>query len=135
MRREVVDVLTAAPDDDVPDDKATLFGRQELHVAADASGRRKKKKTRRRTVAVSVDDGRHGFERPTAPVVREVAIPETIKVGELAQRLAVKSTDVIRSLMKLGVMATINQAIDQDTATLVVEEYRARRQSGEDRGS
>ncbi|MBM4221250.1 MAG: translation initiation factor IF-2, partial [Gammaproteobacteria bacterium] len=55
--------------------------------------------------------------------VREVAIPETIKVGDLAQRLAVKSTDVIRSLMKLGVMATINQAIDQDAATLVVEEF------------
>ncbi|MEZ5561667.1 MAG: translation initiation factor IF-2 [Gammaproteobacteria bacterium] len=123
VRREVVDVLTATPEEDVPDDKGTLFGRQELHVAADASGRRKKKKARRRTVAVSVDSGRHGFERPTAPVVREVAIPETIKVGELAQRLAVKSTDVIRSLMKLGVMATINQAIDQDAATLVVEEF------------
>jgi translation initiation factor IF-2 len=123
VRREVVDVLTSAPDEDAPDDKATLFGRQELHVAADASGRRKKKKTRRRTVAVSAETGRHGFERPTAPVVREVAVPETIKVGELAQRLAVKSTDVIRSLMKLGVMATINQAIDQDTAMLVVEEF------------
>ena len=123
VRREVVEVLTATPEEDLPDEKGTLSGRQELHVAADASGRRKKKKTRRRTVAVSVDSGRHGFERPTAPMVREVAIPETIKVGELAQRLAVKSTDVIRSLMKLGVMATINQAIDQDTATLVVEEY------------
>lgn len=123
VRREVVEVLTAAPEEDLPDEKGTLSGRQELHVAADASGRRKKKKTRRRTVAVSVDSGRHGFERPTAPMVREVAIPETIKVGELAQRLAVKATDVIRSLMKLGVMATINQAIDQDTATLVVEEY------------
>ncbi|MCB1637338.1 MAG: translation initiation factor IF-2, partial [Thiothrix sp.] len=123
VRREVVEVLAASPEEDLPDDKGTLFGRQELHVAADASGRRKKKKTRRRTVAVSVDSGRHGFERPSAPVVREVAIPETIKVGELAQRLAVKSTDVIRSLMKLGVMATINQAIDQDAATLVVEEY------------
>lgn len=123
VRREVVDVLSAAPDEDVPDDKATLFGRQELHVAADASGRRKKKKTRRRAVSVSVETGRHAFERPTAPVVREVAVPETIKVGELAQRLAVKSTDVIRSLMKLGVMATINQAIDQDAAILVVEEF------------
>ncbi|MCB1596270.1 MAG: translation initiation factor IF-2 [Gammaproteobacteria bacterium] len=123
VRREVVEVLAASPEEDLPDDKGTLFGRQELHVAADASGRRKKKKARRRTVAVSVDSSRHGFERPTAPVVREVAIPETIKVGDLAQRLAVKSTDVIRSLMKLGVMATINQAIDQDAATLVVEEY------------
>jgi translation initiation factor IF-2 len=123
VRREVVDVLAAVVEEDVPDDKGTLFGRQELHVAADASGRRKKKKARRRTVAVSSDSTRHGFERPTAPVVREVAIPETIKVGDLAQRLAVKSTDVIRALMKLGVMATINQAIDQDAAALVVEEF------------
>lgn len=122
VRREVVEVLTA-PEEDIPDEKATLFGRQELHVAADASGRRKKKKSRRRTVAVSADSTRHGFERPTAPMVREVAIPETIKVSELAQRLAVKSTDVIRSLMKMGEMATINQAIDQDTAVLVVEEF------------
>ncbi|MEO8225610.1 MAG: translation initiation factor IF-2, partial [Gammaproteobacteria bacterium] len=86
------------------------------------SGRRKKKKTRRRSVSVQVDTTRHGFERPTAPVVHEVPIPETIKVSELAQRMAVKSNDVIRSLMKMGVMATINQAIDQDTAALVVEE-------------
>ena len=51
-----------------------------------------------------------------------MAIPETIKVSELAQRMAIKANDVIRALMKLGVMASINQAIDQDTAILVVEE-------------
>jgi translation initiation factor IF-2 len=71
---------------------------------------------------VQSDTGRHGFEKPMAPVVHEVLIPETIKVSELAQRMAVKSNDVIRSLMKMGVMATINQAIEQDTAILVVEE-------------
>jgi translation initiation factor IF-2 len=122
VRREVVDELVSVTEDEVPGEKPALVGRQELHVAADVSGRRKKKKTRRRSVSVQVDTGRHGFERPTAPVVREVPIPATIKVGDLAQRMAVKSNDVIRSLMKLGVMATINQAIDQDTATLVVEE-------------
>ena len=59
---------------------------------------------------------------PTAPVRRDVAIGETITVAELAQRMAVKATEVIKVLMNLGIMATINQPIDQDTAVLVVEE-------------
>lgn len=62
------------------------------------------------------------FERPTAPVVRDVQVPETITVGELAQRMSVKAADLIKEMMKQGVMATINQAIDQDTAVLLVEE-------------
>jgi translation initiation factor IF-2 len=65
---------------------------------------------------------RHAFERPTKPMVREVQIPETITVGDLAQRMAVKSADVIKTLMGMGVMATINQALDQETAVLVTEE-------------
>lgn len=65
---------------------------------------------------------RHGFERPTKPMVREVEVPEVITVGDLAQRMAVKSGDVIKALMGMGVMATINQALDQETSTLVVEE-------------
>ena len=65
---------------------------------------------------------RHAFERPTKPMVREVQIPETITVGDLAQRMAVKSADVIKTLMGMGVMATINQALDQETAILVTEE-------------
>ncbi|MGP9832498.1 translation initiation factor IF-2 [Marinobacter sp. NSM] len=65
---------------------------------------------------------RHAFERPTKPMVREVQIPETITVGDLAQRMAVKAADVIKTLMGMGVMATINQALDQETAVLVTEE-------------
>ncbi len=103
------------------DEKPTRYGRQELHVAGDISGRRKKKRPTRRSGAVTVD-ARHGFERPTAPVVREVELPESIKVSELAQRMAIKGSEVIKTLMKLGVMATINQVIDQDTAILVVED-------------
>src|SRR5690606_5342283 len=64
----------------------------------------------------------HGFERPAAPVKRDVQIGETITVGELAQRMAVKANEVIKVMMNMGVMATINQPIDQDTAVLVVEE-------------
>ncbi|HET7371680.1 MAG TPA: translation initiation factor IF-2 [Gammaproteobacteria bacterium] len=101
--------------------RATKYGRKELHVSQDKSGRRKKKQKRRTGGAVSVES-KHGFEKPVAPQVREVAIPETITVGDLAQRMAVKATEVIKVMMGMGAMATINQVIDQDTATLVVEE-------------
>ncbi|HZD51650.1 MAG TPA: translation initiation factor IF-2 N-terminal domain-containing protein, partial [Woeseiaceae bacterium] len=100
----------------------TRYGRKELHVAGDKSGRRKRKTTmRRRPVSLSAE-AQHGFERPTAPVVREVEIPESIAVSELAQRMAVKANEVIKVLFNMGAMVTINQVIDQDTATLVVEE-------------
>lgn len=99
----------------------TRYGRKELHVASSVSARRKKRKSRRRPVAVSVDS-QHGFEMPTAPVVRDVEIPESISVADLAQKMAIKASEVIKAMMNLGVMATINQVIDQDTAVLVVEE-------------
>ncbi len=100
----------------------TRYGRKELHVAGDKSGRRKRKTPiRRRHVAVG-GDSQHGFERPTAPVVREVEIPESIAVSELAQRMAIKGNEVVKVLFNMGAMVTINQVIDQDTATLVVEE-------------
>ena len=67
-------------------------------------------------------ESKHGFERPTGPVVREVLVPQTITVSELAQRMSVKATEVIKTLMKMGTMATINQILDQDTAVLLVEE-------------
>ena len=92
-----------------------------LHVAKGASARRRKKRPRRRTVQVSVDS-QHGFERPTEPVIRDVEIPETITVSDLAIRMAIKSSEVIKVLMNMGMMVTINQVIDQDTAVLIVEE-------------
>ena len=64
----------------------------------------------------------HGFEKPTAPVVHEVTIPETITVGELAQAMSIKASIVIKSMMTMGSMVTINQILDQDTAVLLVEE-------------
>src|SRR5690606_25410753 len=112
----------------------TRYGRKELHVAGDKSGRRKRKQPTRRRVAIT-SDGQHGFERPTAPVVREVEIPESIAVSELAQRMAVKANEVIKILFNMGAMVTINQVIDQDTATLVVEElgHTAKQVSGAER--
>ncbi|MYM64518.1 translation initiation factor IF-2 [Pseudomaricurvus sp. HS19] len=65
---------------------------------------------------------RHGFKRPTAKMVHEVQIPENISVAELAQRMKVKAGEVVKTLMKMGTMATMNQILDQETATLVVEE-------------
>ena len=66
--------------------------------------------------------GETTFAQPAEPVVREIAVPETITVGELAHRMAVKAAEVIKVLMKLGTMATINQVLDQETAMIVVEE-------------
>ncbi|MFT5593033.1 MAG: translation initiation factor IF-2 [Oceanicoccus sp.] len=69
------------------------------------------------------EDSEHAFQQPTAPIVREVELKgESITVGELAQGMAVKAGEVIKELMKLGVMATINQILDIDTAILVIEE-------------
>ena len=112
----------------------TRYGRKELHVAGDKSGRRRRKTPmRRRPVSIS-GDGQHGFEKPTAPVVREVEIPESIAVSELAQKMAVKGNELVKVLFNMGAMVTINQVIDQDTATLVVEEmgHKAKPVSGTD---
>jgi translation initiation factor IF-2 len=104
------------------DDRHTRYGRQELHVTTDVSSRYKKKRRVKSRAMPSSSEGRHGFEMPTAPVVREVSVGETVTVAELAQKMAVKATEVIKVLMNMGVMATINQPIDQDTAVLVVED-------------
>jgi len=100
----------------------TRYGRKELHVAGDKSGRRKRKSPVRRRAVSLGGDSQHGFEKPTAPVVREVEIPESIAVSELAQRMAIKGNEVVKVLFNMGAMVTINQVIDQDTASLVVEE-------------
>lgn len=102
-------------------DRHTKYGRQELHVAEGKGGRRKKKKPGKAGGTFRAS-GEHGFAKPTAPVVHEVSVPEAITVSELAQKMSIKGTELIKSLMKMGVMATINQSLDQDTATLLVEE-------------
>ena len=104
-------------------DANTRYGRQELHVAGDVSSRyKKKRRVKGRPMQSAGEGGKHGFEMPTAPVVREVNVGETVTVSELAQKMAIKATEVIKVLMNMGIMATINQPIDQDTAVLVVEE-------------
>ena len=100
----------------------TRYGREELHVAGDMSGRRKKKPSFRRRVASIDGDSKHGFEKPTAPVIKEVTVPDSIKVSELAQQLAIKANEVVKTLFSMGTAVNVNQMIDQDTAILVIEE-------------
>ncbi len=104
------------------EDKGTRYGRKELHVKESAHQPNRKQKFKKGQRQVHDIKNLHGFEKPTAPVVRSVEIPEAITVAELSQRMAIKAGDVIKVLMQMGTMATINEVLDRDTATLVVEE-------------
>ncbi len=122
-------VVTPAPEVPVEDKKPTSKQdkksnkprRQELHVASDKRGKRKAKPKHRRPGKVAPSD-KHQFEKPSEPVKREILVPDSISVSDLAQKMAIKAAEVIGVMMKMGVMATINQILDQDTAILVVEE-------------
>jgi translation initiation factor IF-2 len=101
------------------------FTKGELHLSEAGSARRgaNKKKSKHRPADVSrAGSSQHSFSRPTVPVVREVAIGENITVADLANKLALKGGEVVKALFKMGMMVTINQALDHDTAVLVVEE-------------
>ncbi|GAA4780549.1 translation initiation factor IF-2 [Lysobacter hankyongensis] len=123
---------------DVEDDDATARFAGQLHLApADRERRssaRAKPKQRRQIEQSRSGGGQHGFTRPTEKVVREVAIGDAITVSDLAQKLALKGGDVVKALFKMGVMATITQTIDHDTAVLVVEElgHKAMRAESDD---
>lgn len=93
------------------------------YSSSDVSYRKKKKAGRH---IREKDNAYHkleqSFEKPTSPVIKEVGIPETITVAALAQKMSIKAAEVIKSMMKMGAMATINQVIDQETAAIIVEE-------------
>ena len=113
-------------DNDIDDDSALQNISGQLHLTAAERERRvsagKKKPKQKVLEASRTATGQHGFSRPTAPITREVAVGESILVSELANKLAMKGSDVVRALFKMGMMVTINQVIDHDTAVLVVEE-------------
>lgn len=94
--------------------------RRQLHIADVPGGKRKTKKRFQHMPVIQPT--RHEFEKPTKTVVREVEIPATLSVVKLAQRLAVKSTELIKQMMAINMTVTINQILDQDTAILIVEE-------------
>lgn len=117
-------VVTDATDDD--SSGAPRFAPGELHLPGDHARRPRKKPRLSKPDFRSSDRGgggvSGGFSRPTAPIIRDIAIGEMIVVADLATKLALKGADVVKALFKMGVMATINQSIDHDTAVLVVEE-------------
>ncbi|CAH1042320.1 translation initiation factor IF-2 [Halomonas sp. TD01] len=76
----------------------------------------------RRGGASQSGNGKHAFQKPTQPIVREVSIPESISVAELADKMSIKANEVIKAMFNMGAAVTINQTIDQDTAAIVVEE-------------
>jgi translation initiation factor IF-2 len=77
------------------------------------------------------DDEQHAFNAPTDPIIKEIMVPETISVADLAHKMSVKAAEVIKALMKMGMMVTINQVLDQETAIIVVEEMGHKAQAAE----
>ncbi|KGM57212.1 translation initiation factor IF-2 [Lysobacter arseniciresistens ZS79] len=112
--------MTAGVEDD---DRTKRFAGQ-MHLSASDRARRTSSTRGRAKPRRHADQARSGtgFTRPTAPIVRDVAIGETITVADLAQKMALKGGEVVKALFKMGVMATITQSIDHDTAALVTEE-------------
>ncbi|MDC0239509.1 translation initiation factor IF-2 [Candidatus Thioglobus sp.] len=101
----------------------TSSNRKELHVAHHNPNRKLKKKERTQiSQKVQDEQAQHGFHMPVEPITHEVLIPETIKISELALKMTTKAGEVLKVMMSMGVMATLNDVIDQDTAMLVVEE-------------
>ncbi|HZP67520.1 MAG TPA: translation initiation factor IF-2 N-terminal domain-containing protein, partial [Rudaea sp.] len=110
--------------EDGDDEGGNRYFGAELHLSDAGHARRGavKKKPKKQVEPMRAGSSAHAFSKPVAPMVREVPIGESIIVSDLAQKMAVKGADVVKVLFKMGVMATINQVIDHDTAVLVVEE-------------
>ncbi|MBS0218059.1 MAG: translation initiation factor IF-2 [Proteobacteria bacterium] len=129
--------MVAGVEDD--DNAARFAGKMHLTPADRArrtttSGRNKPRQQSRSLDQSRTGGGEHGFQRPTAPIVREISVGDAITVSDLAQKLALKGGDVVKALFKMGVMATVTQSIDHDTAVLVTEElgHKAVRASDSD---
>lgn len=96
--------------------------RKQLHVAHKTKRKLKKKDRTRLSQKVQEEQAQHGFQKPIEKVIHEVFVPDNIKVSDLAQKMTTKAGEVLKVLMGMGVMVTLNDVIDQDTALLVVEE-------------
>ena len=112
-------------EDDMPKGKSARGGKNRR--SADAANSEEGRSSRRGgkkggKKQLKLEPNQHAFQAPTEPVVHEVLVPETITAAELAHKMAVKAAEVIKTLMKMGMMVTINQSLDQETALIVVEE-------------
>ena len=101
------------------DDKIEKMESKELHLKLPKQKKDKNKKNKNHIKDIAPT---HKFEKPTEPVKRDVKISQSMTVAELANQMALKNTDLISKMMSLGVMATVNQSLDQDTAILITEE-------------
>jgi translation initiation factor IF-2 len=113
-------------EDETPPPPPPKPGRREatlITISPEAAARRRRARGRLRRAPTEDRPVRHGFVRPEKPVVREIALPETIGVQNLAQQMAVKAGDIIAKLMQMGTMVTINQTLDQETAWIIAEEF------------
>ncbi|TDB03185.1 translation initiation factor IF-2 [Halomonas marinisediminis] len=97
-------------------------GEREDRRRGGKKAKRAERRGGRRGGSSSQGNGKHGFQKPTQPIVREVSIPESISVAELADKMSIKANEVIKTMFTMGAAVTINQTIDQDTAAIVVEE-------------
>ena len=105
--------------------KDETIKRRSIKLRGDLSGGlgwRQRKERHVKHEGETSGDTLHAFAAPTEPIVREISVPETITVAALAQKMSIKAAEVIKTMMRLGNMVTINQVIDQDTAMIVVEE-------------
>ena len=101
------------------DEKIEKMENKELHLKSPSNKKEKNKKTKTQLQDIQTT---HKFEKPTEPVIRDVKITQSMTVADLANQMALKHTDLITKMMSLGVMATVNQSLDQDTAVLITEE-------------
>ena len=106
-------------DDDMPRGRSAKGKGKERNNRGDDERVRGGKKGKKQ---LKLEPNQHAFQTPTEPVVHEVLVPETITVADLAHKMAVKGVEVVKALMKMGMMVTINQSLDQETALIVVEE-------------
>ncbi|MYL24863.1 translation initiation factor IF-2 [Vreelandella massiliensis] len=104
------------------DDDDDRSDREERRRGGAKKAKRSERRGGRRGGASQSGNGKHGFQKPTQPIVREVSIPESISVAELADKMSIKANEVIKAMFTMGAAVTINQTIDQDTAAIVVEE-------------
>ena len=107
---------------DWDDDKRGKKGGLKTRGGDSSGGWKSKKGGGKQHRGSNDDNNAHAFQAPTEPQIKEVPIPETISVADLAHKMAVKGVEVVRALMKMGMMVTINQVLDQETAMIVVEE-------------